>query len=172
MSILDKILSYPPIARTRRNHAVEHATLQVLARRNIQRSLAGYSDSQGFWIVGDVSSDELGNAVNEALNRLRAGERHLAIHPHCGTNFVAIGSLTGALTWLALVNDKPGFGRRLEKLPLVMMLATLGAILGQPLGMALQARFSTDAEIGGLQVSEITRKTRQGNTLHRIKTEG
>jgi hypothetical protein len=158
------------VARTRRNHAVEHATLQVLARRNMQRSLAGYSDAQGFWIVGDVSTDELADAVKEAINRLRAGERHLAIHPHCGTNFVAIGALTGALSWLALVNDRPGLGRRLEKLPLVMMLATLGAILGQPLGMALQANFSTDADIGGMQVAEITRKNRREAVLHRVIT--
>ena len=66
------------INRVRRNHALEHATLQVLARSNPHGRLAGYSAWNGFWVLGAVSTDALASAVEEALRRLRGGEVSLA----------------------------------------------------------------------------------------------
>ena len=72
MDYLDKILNFPLLSRVRRNHALEHATLQVLARKKPNLMVAGYSDTRGFLIIGAVSTDQLHDAVNEALRRLRA----------------------------------------------------------------------------------------------------
>jgi hypothetical protein len=167
---LDKILNFPLISRVRRNHALEHATLQVLGKKNPKLNAAGYSDPQGFLIVGDVSTDLLRESVNEALRRLLAGEEHLAIHPACGTNFVSTGVVAGTLGWLAMLGADGKFGRKLERWPFVVMLVTIGAIVAQPLGPLLQAKFTTDADVGELEVTAITRFEREGTPVHRVKT--
>jgi hypothetical protein len=170
MEITNRVLNFPMISRIRRNHALEHATLQVIAKKYPKISVAGYSDTRGFLIVGSVSTDQLREGVNEALRRLQAGEDDLAIHPNCGTNFAATGLVTGTLAWLAMVGAKGGFQKKLERWPAVVMLVTIGMILAQPLGPLLQSRFTTDADIGELQVTEITRFEREGAPLHRVKT--
>ena len=170
MNILDPVLNYPPVSRVRRNHALEHATLQILARKNPYRSAAGYSDTRGFWVLGDISTDDLQDAVTEAANRLRAGEKALAIHPNCGTNFVTAGMVGGVLAWLATLGDRPGWRNKLERLPLLMTLLTIATILSQPLGMRMQALFTTDAAIRDLRVTEITRLQRRDAPMHRVRT--
>ncbi len=169
MDFLDKALNFPPLSRIRRNHALEHATLQMLSRKNAQISAAGYSDTKGFFVVGNVSTDQLREAVNEALRRLRAGEEHLAVHPNCGTNFATAGVVAGTLGWLAMLGSG-GARSRLERWPLVVMLVTVGTIMAQPLGHFLQANVTTDGDIAELEVTEITRFERDGTPLHRVKT--
>jgi hypothetical protein len=170
MEYINRALNFPLISRIRRNHALEHATLQILAKKHPKISVAGYSDTRGFLIVGSVSTDHLREAVSEALRRLQAGEDDLAIHPNCGTNFAATGVVTGTLAWLAMVGAHGNFRKRLERWPVVVMLVTIGMIVAQPLGPLLQAEFTTDADIGELQVTEITRFEREGTPLHRVKT--
>jgi len=170
MDYLNQVLNFPLISRVRRNHALEHATLQVLAQKNARLAAAGYSDTRGFLIFGNVSSDQLHQAVNEARQRLLNGEEHLAIHPNCGTNFAASGVVAGFLGWLAMLGSQSKFRKRLERLPTVIMLVTIGMILAQPLGPFLQSRLTTDADIGELEVTEITRFERQGAPVHRVKT--
>ena len=46
------------IRRTRQHHAIEHATLHVLAARFPHRRMAGYSDPGGFTIFGDLPLDD------------------------------------------------------------------------------------------------------------------
>ena len=59
------------ISATRRNHALEHATVTVLLERfGFTRSLAGRSNQRGFNIFGNVSTQELRSAVDEGLARL------------------------------------------------------------------------------------------------------
>jgi hypothetical protein len=170
MKILDQILSWQPISRVRRNHALEHASLQILAKKNPHQSAAGYSDTRGFWVLGDVSTDALQEAVDEALARLQAGEWQLAIHPNCGTNFVAAGMVSGSLAWLATLSDRDGWRGKVERLPLMVTLITLGTILAQPLGLKLQQVLTTDAQVGELQVTEIVRLQRKDAPMHRVKT--
>lgn len=167
---LNSVLNLAPILRLRRNHALEHATMHVLAQKNPRRAVAGYSDMEGFSIIGDVSTDDLQEAVNEALARLRAGEAPLAVHPHCGTNYAATGLVAGSLAWMAMSRSNGSPIKRLERLPTVVMLVTLGSMLAQPLGPWLQARFTTQSEVGDLQVVSITRFQRQETPLHRVRT--
>ncbi len=160
------------IERIRRNHGLEHATLHVLAERLPRRSMAGYSDWRGFWILGELSLDDLYAAVQEAQTRLQNGQAELAVHPNCGTNFVVSGSLAGLGAVLALF----GVGRRkrdwLERLPLVASLATLALILAQPLGFLLQERLTTSPDGGSMQVLEITAGRQGTMPSFRILTRG
>ena len=72
------LLALPAVDRTRRNHALEHATLNVLTQRNRQIGLVGRSTPGGFHIYGNVSTEALRDAAAEALARLQDGEVDLA----------------------------------------------------------------------------------------------
>jgi len=172
MSGSNSLLSLGPVSHVRRNHALEHATLQVLARTDPFLRLAGYSNMGGFWIVGELSTDTLAAAVQEAVARLRAGEIGLAIHPNCGTNFVATGFLAGIAGWLGMLGAGRGFRRKLERLPVIIGLVTLAIILANPLGPLLQAKVTTQPDIGSLEVVRIERGMRQQVPIHRVVTKG
>ena len=155
--------------RIRRNHALEHATLQVLAARQPGIRLSGYSDLRGFWVYGEVSSEVLADAVQSALRRLQAGESNLAIHPHCGTNYAASGLLAGLAGWLSMLGSGSRLRDRLERLPLVVLAATLAFIVSQPLGLIIQKRLTTRSDPQGLYVLEVAQKA--GNLpIHRVLT--
>jgi hypothetical protein len=158
--------------RIRRNHGLEHATLHVLASHFPRKAFAGYSDPGGFWIIGDIPTETLADSVNEALGRLKAGEHDLAIHPNCGTNFLVSGAFAGLAGAAAML----GVGKRrqdkLERLPLVITMATLAVILAQPLGLLVQARVTTSSNPGTPVSVEITRRQQGRLNLHRIQVRG
>jgi hypothetical protein len=157
------------ISCIRRNHALEHATLHMLGQKLPGKSIAGYSDARGFWIVGDVETKLLAAAVEEAQNRLNRGEKALAVHPHCGTNFAVSGLLAGTAAWLA-ASGGGSLRKRLDRLPTVVTLVTLVLILAQPLGPVVQQRYMTDPALDGLQVVRIEAVRRGGLPAHRILT--
>lgn len=157
--------------RVRRNHALEHATLKILGQHKPQVMSGGYSDPQGFWLLGNFSAEEILQASQEALTRLRAGEHSLAIHPNCGTNFVASGMLAGSAAWLAMLPPARSLRSRLDRWPLVVSFVTLALMLAAPLGPWLQARVTTDALPGGMKIASITRYPRSNMVLHRVRTQ-
>jgi hypothetical protein len=158
-----------PISKIRKHHAIEHASLSIIHAKNSSLHLAGYSDALGFWIVGVVETDKIIAAVDEALSRLRAGEKSLAVHPNCGTNFAASGLVAGSLAWLGTIGSGKSFRRHIDRWPLIITLVTLGLIAAQPLGPYLQANYTTDANIGGLKVKEIVISKRGNVSFHRFK---
>ncbi len=159
-----------PFSRVRRNHALEHATLQVLAEKFPASRYAGYSTFNGFWVLGQVEIEELQRAVEEAQKRLRAGERRLAVHPNCGTNFAFAGLAAGLAAWLAMLGAGNSLRKKIDRLPLVTSLATLALILTYPLGATIQERFTTDANLGDLRVVQIDRFERGGMPIQRVVT--
>jgi hypothetical protein len=160
----------PIISRVQRNHGLEHATLHVLSQRYPKRSLAGHSDTRGFWVIGDVPIEDVYEAVEEALDRLRKGEKHLAVHRNCGTNYVTSGVLAGLAAGVAMFGVGKRMRDKLERLPFAMFVATLALIFSQPLGYLLQERVTTSAEPGNLQVVEIVASRRGRMKAHRIST--
>jgi hypothetical protein len=170
-AILQSLLDMPIIRRVRRNHGLEHATIHVLARRVPDLRIVGRSDMNGFWLYGDVSTEAIQQSATMALNRMRAGEHQLAVHPNCGTNLVTI-ALVGALaTLFALIgSEKERFGK-LQRLPLLALMLMLAIIIGQPLGLQLQQHVSTLGDPADMEITEI-RQLSQGNiTVHRVKTQ-
>src|SRR5713101_4566874 len=83
--------------RIRQNHALEHATITILSGYVPDLRVSARSSSRGFIIFGDVDLGQLRRSLDEALQRLQAGEAELAIHPNCGTNLVVGGSPAGAV---------------------------------------------------------------------------
>jgi len=165
------LLDQPTLLRTRRNHALEHATIHLLSARPGRTMLAGHSDSRGFHLLGEVPTEEVESAVRRALSRLQAGEGRLAVHPNCGTNLITGAALAGTASFLVT-----GMTRRrrwtdwLDQLPLALLAAWAGLMLAQPLGTLLQQRITTEAHLGDLQVTSVRRIRWRGPTLHRILT--
>lgn len=165
MSILDA----PLILETRRNHGLEHATLNILAGHFPNRPMGGHSNPTGFFIIGDLPTEAVREAVAEALSRLQNGEKHLALHPHCGTNYIVYGAVAGALAWLGMGSARK-FGDRLERLPGVILLSAIGFILAQPLAPLIQQRYTTSGDPGNMTIVDIYPVSRGSLTIHRVVT--
>lgn len=169
MNILESILQLPVIMRTRRNHALEHATIHMLSSHQRHLPLAGSSTPSGFYIYGAVSTEQVANAVGEALARLKAGERSLAIHPNCGTNLVAAAGLSGLAALTVL-----GTGQRnrnlLERLPALFVMMAAALVAAQPLGLLAQEHLTTLSDLGDLRVTGITPVSRGRVAVHRVDT--
>jgi hypothetical protein len=171
-NLLQSILNSQSISRIRRNHGLEHATLTILAQRYPNTSMAGRSDTKGFWLLGEVSTEAVQEAVTEALARMKAGEHHLAVHPHCGTNYVISGTIAGLAGASAMSGVGPRFRDKLDRVPLAASLATLALITSQPLALMFQARLTTSGEPGDLEVTQVIPTRRGGIMAHHVITQG
>jgi hypothetical protein len=149
------ILQLPLILETRRNHAIEHGTIHILGAKFPGQSFAGHSNPTGFIIIGDVAIEDVANAATQSLTRLRAGERELAIHPGCGTNFATSGLLAATLAWLPL---SVGRTRRtkLFLLPFAVLVGVLGYVFAQPFGPVIQAKVTTEADPGETHITRVS----------------
>ena len=161
------ILEFPPYLATRRNHALEHATLKILARKYDDKTLAGHSNPTGFFLFGEIATEDARSAIHEAMTRLRAGERDLAIHPGCGTNVATSMILPATFMFAPLQGARSNRGRCLL-LPLALLSGAFGFLLSKPLGPWLQRNVTTEANLGNLQVTDI-KHVRKG--VHRVMTK-
>ncbi len=167
---LHNLINQPVVARIRRNHGLEHATIHVLTETVCNRGrIAGHSDAGGFWLFGDLNQEEISVAVDEALRRLRAGQRHLAIHPNCGTNLVTSGILAGTAGAVAMTGANSSRDR-LGRLPFAAFFATLALLLSRPLGTRLQQRLTTSGDPGNLEILSIEPRPRGSLMVHRVST--
>ena len=160
------ILDLPLILETRRNHALEHATLHILARK-YHTSMAGHSNPTGFFLLGDVTAEDISSAASEAMARLLAGESGLAVHPGCGTNLATTALLSGTFAWMPLRGARSTFWR-VWLIPLAVVFAAFGYWLSKPLGPWLQKYITTEADLGGMQIIDIV-PVRKG--VHRVITK-
>ena len=143
------------IAHTRKNHAMEHATIQMLAKRKPNQRFSGYSIHKGFWILGDAELQDVQKAAEIALAKLQNGDKELAVHPNCGTNLGVTGlcvAAAGLLTTKGLDKDD-SLAERITALTAAGMLGTLA---GRYLGPNVQAYVTTDANVQDLAIESIT----------------
>src|SRR5205085_39576 len=144
------------IDRTRRNHGLEHATVTVLTKRHPGLRLAGRSTPYGFYIYGNLETEALRSGVDEALQRLKAGELDLAVHPNCGTNLIAKGLAAGLTSYFSFLGAN-SVRSRLMRLPRVAVLSGLAMMLAQPMGLALQKHLTTSAEVRDMRIVSLKR---------------
>jgi hypothetical protein len=149
------VLEFPIIRRTRRNHALEHATIHMLTRRMGRLAMSGRSTDGGFVLFGAVDTSDVEEAAEEALRRMQKGEQSLALHPNCGTNLVTAGTLT---TLAGVVGLRSGRTLTPDRLTWTMLLMVLSIIVSQPLGMSLQKHITTKGEPGNLEIVGVTRR--------------
>lgn len=151
--------------RVRVNHAVEHATITLLTQRVGGVLLRGRSNRKGFYVMGDVTSEQIQVATDEALDRLRSGQHDLAIHPFCGTNLAVTGTLTGlAAATAARVN------KRSSAYSSAILAALAAVVVSQPLGAMTQRYLTTSTDIRDLRVESIEENSLFGKPLHFVHT--
>lgn len=165
------VLDFPLIKRIRRNHAYEHATVHMLNRQNF--ILSGRSDNEGFVVVGDVPTEKVEKAAQDALKRLKRGEKALAVHPNCGTNLVTAGVLTSLVGAVGFFGAKPA--RIWERFPVVMLGMMFAVLFSQPIGMKVQEHITTEGEPGDLEFVDVERSEAimpflGKQIIHRIRT--
>jgi hypothetical protein len=161
------ILDLPYLLETRRNHAVEHATLHVLARKYKNMSMGGHSNPTGFYLMGNFTKDDIMTAAAEAMERIRAGERELAIHEGCGTNMAASMLIPATFAFLPMSRARSTTWK-LMLVPFAVVLAVFGYFLSKPAGPWLQRNVTTETDLGGMRIVDII-PVRKG--LHRVITK-
>jgi hypothetical protein len=138
MELSRSLLNWGPVSLVRRNHGLEHATLNLLSRKIPDVSFTGHSDQKGFWIIGNIETDLLLETVQSALKRMKKGEHSLAIHANCGTNYVTAGVLSASFVWLATLGSPNTFKKKLDRWPWLVLITTCALIASQPLGLKVQ----------------------------------
>lgn len=134
----------------RRNHALEHATLNVLERRHGRPQLTGHAVANGFLLRGWVNPAQIAAAAAEGLAGLRAGRRNLAYHPHCGTSLGTAELLTWVVLGLLLVT-----AGRLT--PWAIALAIAATWVAAPFaGRLVQRWLTTSPAVDGLAITGVT----------------
>lgn len=151
----------------RQVHALEHATVWVLSsHRNLpiygqpphpvdDELLGGMSTDQGFYLYGQVHTDDLSWAAQTALRRLTQGEWKLAIHPRCGTNLsVGIALTAGLALGASVLLPRSPF----EQLMGIGIAAMTAAQLTPDLGSLVQ-QYVTTAIPFNLAIAQVTSLT-------------
>jgi hypothetical protein len=133
----------------RRNHALEHATIVVMMEREPQRRFNGFSTDEGFFVQGVRSTEEVDSAAREALRRLRAGEKRLAVHRNCGTTIVAANLLAAAF-FLGSIGIGLYLGWNIYLLILGGIVFSL--LLRVPLSLFLQRFVTTNTDLSNAEV--------------------
>jgi hypothetical protein len=105
--------------------------------------------------------------LNEAYSRLRSGESGLAVHPGCGTNLAATALLPATMAWMPISGVRSNRWRLLL-LPVALAFGIFGFFLSRPLGTWLQRNITTEANLGNMQIIDVT-LVRKG--VHRIITK-
>lgn len=152
------------ISRVRRNHGLEHATIHVLSEKYRNFSAQGNSNHRGFYlnIYGEIGEQAVMDAVEDAFRRMKRGEHHLAVHPNCGTVLLTTAAMTTLATQLVFGLEqrrqkRVGFDLFFNAFPSAVLAGVVALIVSRPVGIALQAKFTTEGDLGNLQISRIER---------------
>ncbi len=135
--------------RIRKNHSLEHATINVLEYR-YGRTLrvGGLAHSNGFSLSGpDLPSPyEVIDATREGYNRMLQGETKLALHPRCGTS-IAAGNFLFSLVFIIVIF----LYHRFSVLNLLAAFL-LSNVLARPFGLTIQKYFTTHPDLRDITI--------------------
>jgi len=139
----------------RRNHALEHATINVIEERFGPQQLSGYAAEDGFYILGVVDPAMIDAAARAGHGRLLAGERELAIHRRCGTT-IAAANLISSAAFLVLLWAT----RHFTFLNVILALA-IANLTGPLLGKILQKYVTTSWDVRDREIDRVEYRWRQ-----------
>ncbi len=152
--------------RTRQNHALEHATVTLLAQTMPHLNASARSNARGFVIFADLPVGEVGAASQEALQRLQAGESELAIHPNCGTNLAVGLSLAMFSSLFALTALRPR-----TRIATVMAGSVVGITVARPVGTLMQRYITTLPDVADIRIRSVRRRRFFGKWVIEVQTE-
>jgi hypothetical protein len=150
----------------RQNHALEHATIVILNKRYPEVRLSGVSFASGFFVFGDVPTDAVRAAADQALSLLRGSQPELAIHERCGTNLAVAGMLTGLSAMTVARLRKP-----YNTINNVILASTAALVLARPLGLLVQKYVTTHTPGPTMRIESIRRLMFLGSPAHFVSTD-
>lgn len=153
-------------AAVKQNHALEHATIVLLSRQFPNARLAGISFAAGFFIFGDVPTETILPAVQEALHLLRTSAPEMAVHERCGTNLAVTGILTGVAAMGVAKMRRP-----YNTLSNVILASTTALILARPLGLAVQRHVTTQTPNASMAILGVRALTFFNTPAHFVSTD-
>jgi len=131
----------------RRNHAIEHATINVLEESAGHRlNVSGLSKEDGFYIAGIQNQEMIEQAAVNGLRLLKSGNCQLAIHRRCGTD-VAIANFISAVVFFMLL-----FSTGLFSFLNIIVALLLSNLVSPYLGEIIQKYFTTSCEVGNMEI--------------------
>ncbi len=151
--------------RLRQNHALEHATVTLLARDRPGLAVSARSSSRGFTIFADLDTGWVNDRCREALLRLRAGEAELAIHPNCGTNLAVGTSLVMMGSLVALTALRPR-----TRIASAVASSLAGIAAARPLGQFVQRHVTTLPDLRDVRVISVTSRRIWGRRVVEVCT--
>jgi hypothetical protein len=157
---------------TKRNHALEHATILHL-EESTRRQFSGRASANGFRISGHASLSDIRAAFERVRRTVRSGEPLRYISPRCGSNTVtALGFAIVLLSLVALASVllHPPLFVRAGALTAVV-LAFVG--LRHGIGNAIQRRFfmAVDfAEVSLRDVRSVPQRALDRGPAHFVET--
>lgn len=150
----------------KQNHALEHATIVLLSRKFPDVRLAGISFAAGFFVFGDLPTEAILPAAQEALNLLRTTSPELAIHERCGTNLAVSGLLTGLAAMTVARMRRP-----YNTANNVILASTAALILARPLGLTVQRYITTQTPNTSMTIEKVIPLTLFGTRAHFVSTD-
>ena len=139
---------------TRRNHALEHATIHFLRAEGLTR-VAGRASADGFRVSGGASSKQIRSAFEEVRSLLHAGSRLPHVSRYCGSNRITALALAMFLLLLVAVSSivlRPPLWVRAALLVGVVLFFT---VMRHGIGNWVQARLFMATDFAGASVREI-----------------
>jgi hypothetical protein len=150
----------------KQNHALEHATIVLLARKFPDIRLSGISFASGFFVFGDLPTEAVLPAAQEALNLLRSSQPELAVHERCGTNLAVAGMLTG-LSAMTIAKLRRPYNTANN----VILASTAALVLARPLGMIVQRYVTTQTPNSSMRIVKVKPMQLFGATAHFVNTD-
>ena len=156
------------LQRVRRNHALEHATINLISQRHPEAQVVGFSGPLGFTLYTSLPAKAVVPVIPQALTRIQQDEPQLRIHANCGTNIVVKAMMTTLATLIGLGHaEKRTWRDHVERLPNMVMLNVLALTLSDPIAFWMQANVTTAADVSRMEIASILSDT-QG-TYQRIR---
>lgn len=150
----------------KQNHALEHATIVLLSKKYPDVRLAGISFAAGFFVFGDLPTEAILPAAEEALHLLRTTQPELAVHERCGTNLAVAGMLTG-LSAMTVAKMRRPFNTANN----VILASTAALILARPLGLTVQRYFTTQTPNSSMTITGVKPVSLFGTPAHFVSTD-
>ncbi len=157
--------------RIRRNHALEHATINLLTHRYPSAKILGVSGPGGFTLYTSLDAEKVNQMVPQALTSLQHGLTDLVYHENCGTNLVMTATLTTAATLLGLqAHRRLTLRRFVELLPQAILFNVLALLVAAPISRWVQTRVTTMRDLSDTEIVSIDAERRGALQRVRVRT--
>ncbi len=141
----------------RKNHALEHATINVLEEKFGKGFFySGMAQEEGYFIRGRANPWDVEEAAREGLIRLQRGEKELAVHSRCGTT-ILVFNIISSIVFLTIL-----FGFGAFTLIHVILAILLANLVGPYLGIFFQKWLTTSSRVEDMIIRGVENRSPQG----------